>query len=140
VPLKIQWVRPKDYPERPQSSAEHLRKRRIEQCLIQKELAKRLGVNAWTYILWEQDRSVPMVRYYPAIFSFLSYDPFPEPATLPEQIVAQRRRLGLTLKEAARSIGVDEGTFHRWETGEWKPRMSQEAVRIFLARWAPVQT
>ena len=140
MPLKFQWVRPKDYIESPQSLGEHLRKRRIEQGLIQKEVAKRLGVNTWTYILWEQDRSQATVRYYPAIFSFLGYEPYAAPVTLPEQIAAQRRRLGLTLKEASSAIGVDEGTFQRWETGEWKPRMSQEAVRAFLARQVPLES
>jgi DNA-binding XRE family transcriptional regulator len=105
----------------------------VEQGLIQKDVAMRLGVNTWTYILWEQDRSTPTVRCYPAIFDFLGYEPFLSAMTLPEQIAAQRRRLGLTLKEASRSIGVDEGTFHRWETGEWKPRMCKEEVQQFLA-------
>jgi transcriptional regulator with XRE-family HTH domain len=140
VPLTFQWVRPKDYPENPQSLGEHLRKRRIEQGLIQKQVATRLGVNTWTYILWEQDRSQPTVRYYPAIFNFLGYEPFEAPVTLSEQIAAHRRRLGLTLKEASSALGVDEGTFQRWETGEWKPRMSQEAVRAFLAPRVPLES
>jgi DNA-binding transcriptional regulator YiaG len=58
---------------------------------------------------------------------------FGEPTTLPRRIASQRRRLELTLKEASCAIGVDEGTFHRWKRGEWKPRMSQEAIQTFLA-------
>jgi transcriptional regulator with XRE-family HTH domain len=111
---------------------EHLRKRRIEQGLIQKEVAKQLGVNTWTYILWEQDRSTPTIRYYPSIFAFLGYDPFPAPRTLSEQIATKRRSLGLSFREVADLLGVDEGTVSRWESGEWKPRMSQEAVQSFL--------
>jgi transcriptional regulator with XRE-family HTH domain len=138
VPLKFQWVRPKDYAELPQTLGEHLRKRRIEQGLIQKEVAKQLGVNTWTYILWEQDRSTPTIRYYPSIFAFLGYDPFPAPRTLSEQIATKRRRLGLSFREVADLLGVDEGTVSRWESGEWKPRMSQEAVQSFLVRRAPL--
>ena len=132
VPLKIQWVRPKDYAETPQSLGEHLRKRRTEQRLIQKEVAKQLGVNTWTYILWEQDRSTPTIRYYPGIFAFLGYDPFPAPRTLSEQIASKRRELGLSVKEVAGSLGVDEGTVSRWESGDWKPRKSGRAVQTFL--------
>jgi transcriptional regulator with XRE-family HTH domain len=133
VPLKLQWVREKAYPDRPKTLGAHLLKRRCQSGLLQKEVAANLGVDASTYLLWEQDRSQPTVRYYPGIFNFLGYEPFEAPVTLPEQIAAQRRRLGLTLKEASSAIGVDEGTFQRWETGEWKPRMSKEAVRRFLA-------
>jgi DNA-binding XRE family transcriptional regulator len=91
-----------------------------------------LGVGIYTYLLWEKGRSQPFVRYYPAIFRFLGYDPFPEPKTLPERIVAQRRRLGWSIKKAAEMTGVDEGTFARWERAEWKPRQLQKVVCRFL--------
>ena len=85
-----------------------------------------------TYLLWENGRAQPLTRYFPAIFSFLGYDPFPLARTLPEQIAAQRRRLGWPIKKAAAQVGVDEGTFARWERGDWKPRQSREVVRRFL--------
>jgi len=85
-----------------------------------------------TYLLWEWDQHEPVVRYYPAIFEFLGYDPHAEPVTLPEKIASRRRELGLTISQAAERIGVDEGTFRRWESGEWKPRLSGDAVDRFL--------
>lgn len=133
MPLKLQWVRQKAYPDRPETLSGHLLKRRRQSGLLQREVATNLGVDTSTYLLWEKGRSQPTVRYYPAILRFLGYEPFAAPVTLPEQIAAQRRRLGLTLKEASRMIGVDESTLQHWETGEWKPRMSKEAVRQFLA-------
>jgi hypothetical protein len=96
-----------------------------------------MSVNTWTYLLWEQDRHVPTVRYYPVIFQFLGFDPFPSPTTLPQRLAAKRRHHGLTIKEAARRVGVDEGTFRRWESGEWNPRMSGEVVQRFLDMPAP---
>ena len=92
-----------------------------------------MGVDKETFATWEKGRCTPTIWYYPAIFSFLGYDPFPAPTTLPERIASQRRKLGLSLREAARKVGVDQGTFLRWERGEWKPRESQNAVEIFLA-------
>lgn len=133
MPLTFQWVRQKAYPERPETFGGHLRRRRCQRGLLRREVAVDLGVDASTYLLWEQDRCQPTVRYYPAIFKFLGYEPFAAPITLPEQIAAQRRRLGLTLKEASSAIGVDEGTFQRWEAGEWKPRVSKDALGRFLA-------
>lgn len=35
---------------------------------------------------------------------------------------AERARLGMTLEEEARSLGVTKNTAHRWETGESTPR------------------
>jgi DNA-binding transcriptional regulator YiaG len=92
-----------------------------------------MRVSVDTYLLWEKGEATPLTRYYPAIFRFLGYDPFPSPQTLPEQITAQRRRLGWSIKKAAAWLKVDEGTFGRWESGEWKPRKSEKAVRRFLA-------
>jgi transcriptional regulator with XRE-family HTH domain len=111
---------------------QHLHKRRHELELKQKEVAGRLSVNPRTYFLWEHDRTVPTARYCPAIFGFLGYDPFPAPTTLPERLASKRRELGLSIKQAAMLLEVDEGTFGRWERGQWKPRMSQGAVRTFL--------
>jgi DNA-binding XRE family transcriptional regulator len=110
-----------------------LLKRRSETGLTQKEVAGQLRVNTWTYLLWETDRTTPTVRSCPSIFRFLGYDPFPPPKTLPDRIAAKRRQLGLSVATAADLVGVDEGTFRRWESGEWKPRISGTAVQHFLA-------
>ena len=45
------------------------------------------------------------------ILAFLGYDPFPNPAKFSEQLAALRRTRGWTIKEAARKLGVDGGTW-----------------------------
>jgi hypothetical protein len=90
-----------------------------------------------TYLLWEKDRAEPSVRFYPAIYHFLGYDPFPPATTLAERITTKGRELGLPIRQAAKLAGVDEGTFSRWESGEWKPRISQAKVDRFLATKPP---
>jgi transcriptional regulator with XRE-family HTH domain len=112
---------------------EHLLQRRAKARLTQGQVARLLRVSTGTYLLWETARTTPTTRYYPAILGFLGYDPFPAPTSLPERIAAKRRLLGLSIEKAARLIDVDEGTFRRWESGEWKPRLSQELVARFLA-------
>jgi transcriptional regulator with XRE-family HTH domain len=121
------------YPEHPKTLGEHLLKRRIESGKNQQQVATGLVANVETYLLWEKGRAEPSVRFYPAIFRFLGYDLFPPPTSLNAQIASKRRELGLTLKQAAKLAGVDEGTFSPWESGEWKPRMSQAKVDRFLA-------
>jgi hypothetical protein len=62
----------------------------------------------------------PTSRRYtlPAIFAFLGYDPFPEPKTLPEQLLAKRREMGWPITQAAQAIGVDPDSWRNWERGQ----------------------
>jgi hypothetical protein len=83
---------------------------------------------------WEQDTREPLPRFYPGIIQFLGREPWPEPETLPERLLAERRRKGFTIWEAAEAVGVNEGTYGRWESGEWKPQpRSWPRIRSFLA-------
>ena len=132
--LTLHGAKRKPYKDNPETLGEHLRKRRHKLGLFQKDVALRLGVNQWTYITWELETRQPSVRYMPAILSFLGYDPFPEPVTLGERIVAARCALGLPRKRLAQRIGVDEGTLMRWETGEWTPtRLTRPKLDAFLS-------
>lgn len=45
-----------------------------------------IGVNEWTYSLWENDRNLPMIRMWPKVIGFLGYDPNPAPANDGEEI------------------------------------------------------
>lgn len=68
----------------------------------------------------------------PGIIKFLGYDPFPEPQTLGERLAAKRRMLGLSRKELAKRLGVDEETLARLETGAGGAKAGARA-RAFLA-------
>ena len=54
----------------------------------------------------------------PAIIGFLGYNPLPAANTLAEQLVRQRTKLGLSQKESARELAVDQGTLAKWEQGK----------------------
>lgn len=103
------------YPKHPRTIGEHLLKKRLESGLIQKDVAKSIRVAIQTIIGWEKGRSMPEVRYYPAIIAFLGYDPSPTPKTLGEKIVAWRRRNGISRKALAKQLGIDEATLGRRE-------------------------
>jgi len=55
--------------------------------------------------------------FSPAIVRFLGYDPFPHPKTVAQHLLAKRREMGWSIKEAASVIGVDPGTWRKWECG-----------------------
>jgi len=106
----------------PSTLGQHLKKRRLELGLLQREVAQRLAVDQFTYLTWEKDRKIPWDRYAPALKAFLGYDPGPAPVSLPGRLKAKRRGLGLSRKAAARRLGIDEGTLYRWERGISEPK------------------
>ena len=63
------------YPEHPKSLGEHLKKRRLDLGLLQREVATWLGVNGWTVGNWENGKTQPARRFTPKIVQFLGYDP-----------------------------------------------------------------
>ena len=81
-----------------------------------------LGISPETLLHWEKGQTAPDVVLYPRILAFLGYDPFPAPQSLPERLLAKRRAMGWTIKEAAQELGVDEGTWIAWECGTTAPR------------------
>ena len=132
TPMTLKGLKPNDTDFEPRSLGEHVRKRRLELRLSQQEAAKRLGLSWRTVFNWENGKTKPAVESIPAIIGFLGYDPFQEAASLSERLAARRRANGWTIKRAAEQLGVDEGTWGRWEkTGiPWKRH--QEIVQTFL--------
>jgi transcriptional regulator with XRE-family HTH domain len=108
-------------PVAPQTVGDHTRKRRLGLKLLQKDVAKQIGVDKTSVFNWEGNRSSPEIRYTPAIIDFLGYDPLPAADTMAEQLIRQRTSLGLSQKEAAGRIGVDPGTLAKWEQGKREP-------------------
>ncbi|MBL6751412.1 MAG: helix-turn-helix transcriptional regulator [Nevskia sp.] len=117
VRIKGKQPKPKPYVESPQTIGEHLKRARLLRGLTQAQMAKMMGVNAFTIVNWEKARTAPSVPFAPAIRRFLGYDPYPEPRTLPERMFAKRRSMGWTLTQAAYQFGVDVGTWGCWERG-----------------------
>jgi transcriptional regulator with XRE-family HTH domain len=118
VPITLKALKPKETDFEPQNLGEHIRKRRLELGLTQVKTAKTLEVAAQTLLHWEKGQTEPPIEAVSAILRFLGYDPFPEPRSLPERLLAKRRVMGWSIKEAARQLGVDEGTWRDWERGE----------------------
>jgi transcriptional regulator with XRE-family HTH domain len=86
------------------------------------EVAELLGVDPVTVHNWEKNKTSPAMELVPTIVRFLGYHPFPEPRNLPEQLLAKRREMGWSVKQAARELGVDQATWAGWESGVTVPR------------------
>ena len=104
--------------KKPETVGEHIREARTRRRLLQKDVCKLLGVNMWTLINWETGKTSPALTDMKAIIAFLGYDPHPTQAvTLAERMVAYRRTHGLTIAAVAKRLGIDDGTWMRWEHG-----------------------
>lgn len=101
---------------------DHIRKRRLDLGLLQKDVAKQVGADVCSVLNWEKGRAEPELRFMPAILAFLGYDPRPMPESLPERLVCYRQSKGWSQKKFAEVLGVDQSTLARWERGERKPR------------------
>jgi transcriptional regulator with XRE-family HTH domain len=131
--LRLTTSKPQYFPLAPKTLGEHLRKRRHEGKWQQKEVALRLGINQWTLIGWETDKSEPSVRMILRIIDFLGYDPFSEPVTFGERIVAKRRSGGIARKRMAWALGVDENALQAREADQTLPTGEhQNAIEWFL--------
>jgi len=73
IPLKKQLL--PGYPEFPLAIGEHIRKRRMDLGLLQREVAEIIGVVEPTIWNWEHGVE-PELQYNPKIIKFLGYAPF----------------------------------------------------------------
>ena len=109
------------YPKEINTLGDHIRKRRLDLRLLQKQVADRIGVHELTITSWEGNATVPEVRYMPAIIQFLGYNPLPASGSLPERLAAARRGLGLSQRKMAAELGGDPATLMGWEAGRHQP-------------------
>ena len=111
----------KAYPKHLKTLGDHLRKRRLDLGLLQKEVAEQLGVDTASIVNWESNEVQPMVHCLPGIFAFLGHNPLPEADDLIGKLKRLRGTLGLTQEKLAQKLGIDESTVAGWERGENTP-------------------
>jgi DNA-binding XRE family transcriptional regulator len=119
TPLTLKALRAKDYSQNPHTLGEHLKKRRKELGLLQREAAERLGVSTDTVVNWEKDNTKPVAAHFRPVVAFLGYDPTPASQTLADRVEAKQRSLGASLAQVARHLGWDPGSLRRYLDGTW---------------------
>ena len=112
----------REFSGEPVTLGDHIRRRRLELGLEQRELARQLGADEMTVCNWEKGRTFPSIRFLPRIVRFLGYVPFRlESLSVGERIRLRRMLLGLSQRELARRLSVDPSTVRRWEAGKRVP-------------------
>ncbi len=122
------------YPTKLVTVGNHIRKRRLDLGLLQREVATKVGISNQTLQYWEAGRHEPEFRYLPAIIRFLGYDPRPQAKTLGERVRRTRHALGLSHTELARDLGVDPSTVWRIESEHLPGPGIRALVDDFLER------
>ncbi|RZJ91641.1 MAG: helix-turn-helix domain-containing protein [Chryseobacterium sp.] len=113
---------PISYPENPISIGDHIRKKRIELNLLQKDVARICGVSEDCIRNWEKNRSIPQIQFFPHIINFLGYMPIAfDLDTLSGRLKTYRHINGLGQKQMGKILGVDGGTVCSWELEENQP-------------------
>jgi transcriptional regulator with XRE-family HTH domain len=128
--LRGQIPRP-GYPEEPRRLGEHLKRRRLDLGLVQREAAREIGVSKATLYNWEKGRNEPEIRFYSGIIRFLGYDPTAPGPTLSmgERLKAARRARGLSQAKLADLLGVDPTTVRDWEERGEQGRPARRVLR-----------
>lgn len=105
-------------PREPSTIGDHIRRTRLALGLLQRDVARQIGVDETSVSNWESNGRAPGIRHLPAIIQFLGYNPLPSARDWSGRLVRARTSLGLSQKEAARFLHVDPGTLARWERGD----------------------
>ena len=134
VTLQASRPLPPAYPQELKTLGDHLRKRRLDLGLYQRDVAQCLGVDEATVCNWENGRSSPKLPLIPRVIEFLAYVPILSSSeTFGEKVVTLRRLLGVRQEDLARQLEVDPGTLARWERGDGKPLpRHRRKVELFL--------
>lgn len=113
----------KAYPTELKTLGDHIRKKRLDLGLFQKDVAKTLGTNMASILNWEKNRTYPIIDYIPRIIEFLGYVPFDSISdmSLGEKIITCRKIKGISQKELAQQLGFDPGTVEQWENNRKEP-------------------
>ncbi len=112
------------YPKIPNSVGQHIRKRRMDLGLLQKDLARKWGVSEDTITGWENGRSDPQIPFFPTIILFLEFNPMERKNnTLAEHIYAYRCANGLSCKRLGKLLAVDASTVRAWELEKRLPNI-----------------
>lgn len=117
----------KGYPEKLDHLGKHVKKRRLELELMQKEVGKFFGISEETIYNWESGRNQPDIKLIPKIIKFLGYVPFePEGGDLISRLKFYKLINGLTVEGLAERLSKHPDQVRAWLTGRRKPSRKNE--------------
>lgn len=100
---RLQALKPMspEYPKELKTIGDHIRKRRLDLGLFQRQAAEQIGVSEATICNWERSETGPGVRHIPWIIKFLDYDLLSTLKNLPGKLKLSRQIPGLPQRAMA---------------------------------------
>ncbi len=130
IPLEKQQL--PGYPEFPITVGDHIRKKRIDLGLLQREVAEIIGVTVSSIYNWEHGVE-PELQYNPSIIKFLGYIPFDFPDDTVGRLGWYKRTMGMNLDHLGEAMGRDPEQLSDWLSGRHYPfRKNREKIELFL--------
>jgi transcriptional regulator with XRE-family HTH domain len=123
------------YPASPKKIGEHIRKRRMDLNLLQRDVAGIIGVTECTIYNWENGERKPGTKYIPRIIDFLGYTPFECPGDILGRLSYFKRIKGLTFRGLGELMGRDHEQLADWLSSQKKPYpRNLESINQFLLK------
>lgn len=131
----------KPYPKELVTIGDHIRKRRFDLNLLQKDVARLLSVDPTTITNWEKGRCKPRLYLLPRVFKFLAHSPTSVGAatTLGDKIKAYRLIKGLNRRKMASVLNIDPGSLARLERNKGTPTSGLRQKVLRFLRTLPEQ-
>ena len=130
IPLQIPPL--PEFAQEPATLGDHLRRRRLELGLYQKDVAAQIGVTVSTIWNWEHGWTVDF-RYIPQILTFHGYNPISCPEDPLDRLAWYKQAKGLNFEELGDQMGRDPEQLADWLSGRHKPcRRDQKEIERFM--------
>ena len=126
IELKSSLPVSKAFPNELVSIGDHLRAWRVENSLLQVDVARILAVCEDTITGWELNRNIPSIHQIPQIINLLGYIPIEiDTSTFGGRIAMYRYKNGLTPKKLGLLLSVDASTVRAWERNKNIPHKNR---------------
>ena len=99
-----------------------IRARRLDLGLRQKDVAKLIGCDKTSITNWEKNHTQPCINHLAGVVKFLGYNPFEKCDTMAQRLASYRKAAGVSQKNFALQLGVDQSTLAKWERMEREPK------------------
>jgi len=131
LPLRIY---PKGYILQPKTIGEHVRKRRMDLGMLQREVAVKIGATGSSVYNWERGTE-PELIHIPKIIKFLGYVPFECPDDLLGRLRYYKLINGMSFERLGAAMGRDPEQLVDWMSNGMKPcKRNVQFIEIFLKK------
>jgi DNA-binding transcriptional regulator YiaG len=132
--LTVPLPKPQSYPKQLNSIGDHIRAWRLDNKLLQADVARILSVCEDTVVGWEMRNTVPSIGQVPGITKMIGYLPVRiDNSTLGGRIREYRHKMGLTSKQFGSLVSAHATTVNAWEKGDHiPPTKTQRKIEIIL--------